>query len=114
MRPALFGVSCLSVFVLFRCGGARELQTNVDELEGLLMQAASAQTADPVEDAKQAVPPRVLLLRYFACSLCLLGHVRRMRLRGLGLLLVKHILAQRSTPVLGRNLAQPNDFEICP
>ena len=27
---------------------------------------------------------------------------------------VKHILAQRSTPVLGRNLAQPNDFEICP
>ena len=102
------------MFLSFRCGGARELQTNVDELEGLLMQAASAQTADPVEDAKQAVPPRVLLLRCFACSLCLLGHVRRMRLRGLGLLLVKHILAQRSTPVLGRNLAQPNDFEICP
>ena len=43
------------------------LQTNFDELEGLLMQAASAQTADPVEDAKQAVPPRVLLLACLAC-----------------------------------------------
>ena len=40
------------------------LQTNFAELEGLLMQAASAQTADPVEDAKQAVPPRVLLLAF--------------------------------------------------
>ena len=53
-------VSCLRWFLSFRCGGSRELQTNFDELEGLLMQAASAQTADPVEDAKQAVPPRVL------------------------------------------------------
>ena len=53
-------VSCLRWFLSFRCGGSRELQTNFDELEGLLVQAASAQTADPVEDAKQAVPPRVL------------------------------------------------------
>ena len=61
---ALCGVSCLSGFCP---GGARELQTNFDELEGLLMQAASAQTADPVEDAKQAVPPRVLLLACLSC-----------------------------------------------
>ncbi|CAE7233932.1 unnamed protein product [Symbiodinium natans] len=46
----------------------RELQTHFDELEGLLMQAASAQTADPVEDAKQAVPPRVLLLAFLVAG----------------------------------------------
>ena len=56
----------LVVFVL-SVWWARELQTHFDELEGLLMQAASAQTADPVEDAKQAVPPRVLLLACLAC-----------------------------------------------
>ena len=32
-----------------------------------LMQAAAAQTADPIEDAKQAVPPRALLLACLAC-----------------------------------------------
>ena len=31
------------------------------------MQAASAQTAAPVEDDKQVVPPRVLLLACLAC-----------------------------------------------
>ena len=53
---ALCDVSCFGGF----CPFGVVLQTNFDELEGLLMQAA--QTADPVEDAKQAVPPRVLLL----------------------------------------------------
>ena len=37
------------------------------------LQAAPAQTADPVEDAKKAVPPRVLLLRCFACFLACCG-----------------------------------------
>ena len=57
----------LVVFVL-SVWWARELQTHFDELEGLLMQAASAQTADPVEDAKQAVPPRVLLLAFLVAG----------------------------------------------
>ena len=61
----LCGVSCFGSFCLvLSVWWARELQTHFDELEGLLMQAASAQTADPVEDAKQAVPPRVLLLAF--------------------------------------------------
>ena len=51
----------LKWFSSFRYGGARELQTNFDELEGLLMQAELARIAAPVEDAKQAVPARVLL-----------------------------------------------------
>ena len=49
MDEACCDVSCLRWFLSFRCGGSRELQTNFDELEGLL-----------IEDAKQAVPPRVL------------------------------------------------------
>ena len=59
----------LVVFVL-SVWWARELQTYFDGLDWLLMQAASAQTADPVEDAKQAVPPRVLLLALLVVGQC--------------------------------------------
>ena len=52
----------LKWFLSFRCGGSRELQTNSDELEGLLMQAESAQTAAPIEDATKAACPGVLLV----------------------------------------------------
>ena len=58
---ALCDVSCFGGF----CPFGVVLQTNFDELEGLLMQAA--QTADSVEDAKQAVSPKVLLLACHAC-----------------------------------------------
>ena len=52
-----FAISLAQVVSAFRCGGSRELLTNSDELEGLLIQAASAQTADP-----KAVRPGVLLV----------------------------------------------------
>ena len=85
-------------FSSLRCGGARELQTNFDELEGLLMQAESAQTAAPVEHVKQAVPPRVLLL---ACHVCC-GPLWAASERALG------------TPALGRIWMRQNDSEMWP
>ena len=67
-----FAISLAQVVLAFRCGWSRELLTNSDELEGLLIQAASAQTADP-----KAVRPGVLLVCASAfgsadCGLCLL------------------------------------------
>ena len=52
-----FAISLAQVVLAFRCGWSRELLTNSDELEGLLIQAASAQTTDP-----KAVRPGVLLV----------------------------------------------------
>ena len=56
-RRRRFAISLAQGVLVFRCGGSRELLTNSDELEGLLIQAASAQTADP-----KAVRPGVLLV----------------------------------------------------
>ena len=70
-----FAISLAQVVLAFRCGGSRELLTNSDELEGLLIQAASAQTAGPIKYATKAVRPGVLLVCASAfgsadCGLC--------------------------------------------